>query len=947
MSDTHSTWRHRMLEPTPRSLLALVATSALAVAQPAHAQTGDFDIACDTTTDLPCAFRARTLDMQKVPAVLKFQARISQAKLPRGDGSFGELYVKLVRGTEVLCVEQFRNIRVTDGWVNIEVGREMNCELDEVIAENNGLSFQLCPGGAENCLRSVTLAASPYATKTSFASLATEARHANLVGQANYAHRATADDDLLARNTIGLGYFDFFTPTADKATALHPLAAFEAYANSGFISWTPTRDAEALRLHIAAKSHGSNHVSELRSLHLASESTTASGDLTISPPSGGKGLVVDRRGIHVTGDSDIDGRLDLSQALTVSSGGAEITGDSDTTGELTVDSRMNVLGGGIDVTSDSDIRGELTVTQMLAVLSGGAKVAGPSIVDGTLLVHGATTISGGGLEVTGDTTLSSTLAVDDQTTVGNGLRVLAGGLRVSSGGLAVSVGDANITGDARFVGSVSAQDIQVNGAISALDALKRRHRFLALGGNSLLVNPDGTLDSTVVAGVVRFTGPVTFNAGTIDPDQAENFVLARGEIRDLVFGGGLTILDSSQFEAGIVDGLEVSGGATIRDGLSLAGGVSGSLSLSAGLTVSGRSDFVGPLSFVAGITGSANVFGGITTQTLSVTDSTTLNGAASFAGGITGPVAFSGRLALPATANLNVLGTTTFGNLTANQNIVANATASLGGANTFAGGIAGNTTFANDVSVSGLSVLNGATSMNGNLIVDGPARFNGAVSFGGSFAGTTTFENVNVTKNLTVASTSTFTGPVSFTNGIAGSLALSSATISSGLKTSGWSVFEGVVSLTGSVSGLDNLPSYVKITGEDRALKLGPITTIGNVSIQGSLTLVGGLSQLNASSLQVMTSLVSSRDTEARSVWAGRTVNVMGKLVNPRCRVCINYSDNLGNNAVDHKHACVKLSDGEGSGMMQLSGDVNGDDVFAISYVCDGGPSETGSGWVF
>lgn len=947
MSEAHHVRKSRGATSAKRLWAALVATSALA-APPAHAQSADADITCDLTGDFPCTFGARELALQKVPSVLKFQARVSQAKLPRGDGAFGTLFVKLLRGTEALCVEQFKNIRIVDGWINLEIGREMNCELDEVIAENDGLSFQVCPGGAENCLRATALGASPYAIKSSFASIAYEAHHANLVGQAHYAHRATADDNMLARGELGIGYFDFFSPTAEKATALHPTVSdFAPYLNSGFISWTPSRDEEALRVHIAGRRIGSNDLAELRSLHLVSDRTVASGDVTVAPSVDGAGLTVKAQGLHVTGNSDIDGTLGLTRDLAVTSGGADVTGDSQVTGELGVTRRTTVHSGGMDITGDSDNYGELTVSQMMAVLSGGVSVKGASTIGGTLLIHGTTTVSGGGLAVTGDSQIGGRLSADGHTTIGDGLFISTGGARVSAGGVEVTAGGVNITGAGRFVGRVDATDLELRGPIYALDAVNRRHRFLALDGTQMKLNPDQSLDATVMKGPVRFTGTVTFEAGTVDPDQVENFLLARGEIRDIELGGALTIADAAQFTAGVAGGLSVAGGATLRGGLAVPGGMVGGLDIGGSLVISGASSFDQAVTFSQGISGALGVNGPMSTATLDISGASTLTGPVTFAGGVSGAVTFGGRLTTPEAATLSVLGASTLASLTVNQPITANGATTLAGKATFAGGVTGNATFGSTLSVTGATVLTGATSLASDLTVDGPTRFNGSVSFGGAFTGTTAFENIGISKNLTIGGTSTFNGPVSFPGGISGNVNVSSASVANGLTTSGWSVFNGAVTFSGQVSGLDDLPDYVKFTGEDRGITLQSVNVSGDATVQGSLTLLGGLNALNVTNLRVLTDFQAERATTAKSMRVGGPLIVTGTFSAPKCRICFNYSDSLGDDSADHKHACVNLVDGADSGMMELSGDVNGDDVFGIAYVCDDGDSENGDGWVY
>ncbi len=117
-----------------RSLLTLLLVSSVAL--PASAQ----EITCNKTADYPCSFQLESVGLSKVPPIFKFQSRVSQAKLPIGAGQFQTVLVKLLRGTEVLCLEEFKNVIVTNSVLNLEIGQNMSCELDSVIAENTDLS---------------------------------------------------------------------------------------------------------------------------------------------------------------------------------------------------------------------------------------------------------------------------------------------------------------------------------------------------------------------------------------------------------------------------------------------------------------------------------------------------------------------------------------------------------------------------------------------------------------------------------------------------------------------------------------------------------------------------------------------------------------------------------------------------------------------------------------
>jgi hypothetical protein len=254
------------------------------------------EVACDGVEDFPCSFQGEAVSLQKVPAIFKFQSRVSQAKLPLGEAVFETVFVKILRGTETLCQEQFSDVTVQGSVMNLEIGRNMSCELDEVIAENPSLAFQVCLGGQENCLRPLDLAASPYAIKSSFASQAQSAHQADISGQAHYAHRVTADRDLLLRNKLGTGYFDFYTHPAEAVEALYNAEDYLEYANSGFIQWTPLSAEGAFAIHIVAKDPQTDELRMLDRFVVAANESILRGSLTVT-----------RGGAHVVGDSEIEG----------------------------------------------------------------------------------------------------------------------------------------------------------------------------------------------------------------------------------------------------------------------------------------------------------------------------------------------------------------------------------------------------------------------------------------------------------------------------------------------------------------------------------------------------------------------------------------------------------------------------------------------------------------
>jgi hypothetical protein len=94
----------------------------------------------------------------------------------------------------------------------------------------------------------------PYAVKASFASQAQEAHRAEIAARAHYTQRITADSATLGQPKIGVGFYDFLTPTGTA-----PVAALRAVnpqgqadLRGGFLQWAPM-DATNKILNVSAR----------------------------------------------------------------------------------------------------------------------------------------------------------------------------------------------------------------------------------------------------------------------------------------------------------------------------------------------------------------------------------------------------------------------------------------------------------------------------------------------------------------------------------------------------------------------------------------------------------------------------------------------------------------------------------------------------------------------
>lgn len=466
---------------------ALVGPASLVLAQ---------EIQCDAAGDLPCGFEIRQIEVTRPPALFNFQARISKAKLPVSDLASVLVTVKLLRGQEVICMEQMGGVSINDSILNLTIGQQMSCSLDEALAENTDLALQICLGSPTNCLKPVELEGVPFAIKASFAGLAQESFLAETAGQSNYARRASADRDMLIRKQVGTGYFEFLAPTdkKDEASDLYGDSdSFTPFKFGGFIQWTPVRAPGAMILHVAGKDVGTDRLTLLDELVLAASVTTFSGDVVVQPAEDGDGLQVYDGGLMVTGNTEFKDNLHLLGPVELH-GPLDVSGPTEVSGSLTAEASSSVLAGGLDIAGAVLIKGALLVTGALDVMDGLVAQSNATI-EGILTLASATVK--GTMTVLGNSTLA---------------KLTAGTLSVENGITAVAVDSS---------GTVS-----VGGDLAVETAL-------------------------VVGGPVLFKGHVVFEGGTGPPgDELDPLYLwAEDEVRSLSLGGAQTLAGATTLGA--------------------------------------------------------------------------------------------------------------------------------------------------------------------------------------------------------------------------------------------------------------------------------------------------------------------------------------------------------------------------------------------------------------
>ena len=495
---------------------------ALALLAPLGARAQD--VPCDSLSEFPCGYQLEDHALQRAPTLFKLQARVAQAGSMIGEAKFTDLAVKLRSGTDVLCTEKFKNVQIRASLMNLEIGHEIDCELDDVLASNGDLNVQLCYGATgESCLPEFPLSSVASVVRATWVWTSERAHRADRAAQAHYTHRFTADRDLGDRETLGTGYFDMETPSEAAAAPLYDAQGFAPYRDGGFLLWTPVRNRQAMTLSIASKSDGDDRLQALDELVFASTLTRTLGRLRVTPSSA-SGLTVTARGAHVAGDSSIAGDLLVSGSLT-HEGTLSVSGNGTVGGTLTV-------GGGFTV-------------------GGGAVVTGASDIDGHLGIVGGADVTGD-LQVTGDSSIAGLLVV---------------------GGSGTSL---TVTHDLAVLGATTAASVHVTGAAEATESLTAPTAAVAGSASAGTLAVAATLD---VKGDTLFKGHVTFLGGTARPGNPPNmaYVQSSNEVRDLAFGGPMTLASGAVLGGDLTGALQRLKGARFQ----LAGTAPGTCTLAA------------------------------------------------------------------------------------------------------------------------------------------------------------------------------------------------------------------------------------------------------------------------------------------------------------------------------------------------------------------------------
>jgi cysteine-rich repeat protein len=421
-------WRALPALALSLGLSGALGSEGAALAQPASPLSARHGSPCAPNSTEPCRPALLEGGVQKSPAVFYLQARVSPAKLPSGRGKV-EVFVNISNTSgDVLCRESFsKPAQIREGVLNLEVGRGMDCPLDEVFAENTALRVQLCLGSPTSCMRPIDLTAVPFALSAHVATEVKQARHATLAARADVSHRVTADADVLKPSAVGYGYFDFFTPTPAQRDAF----VSGSQGGDGFMLWSPVRGAEEGEvfpanqvLFVGEDTQG--EIATLQRVHLVAARARVMGRSRVL-----SGHAVVRGSAQIEGEARVHQRLSAPQLVVHHSGGADalgVIGDSALIDHLAVSEGVSVRGGATlrarvsaPSTSVSGVaRAEQQTATLGAVQARGAVTAQ---VDRRLEVGGDLSVAGEPLERLNAPPSRRGLEVEGATLVGGEVRV--------------------------------------------------------------------------------------------------------------------------------------------------------------------------------------------------------------------------------------------------------------------------------------------------------------------------------------------------------------------------------------------------------------------------------------------------------------------------------------------------------------------------------------------
>lgn len=506
----------------------------------------------------PLASQASALGPQMVRPKLSFQTRISQATLPILEGL---LYRVKVKYKDLLdegdCEEEFREVKVQDSLLNLELGLNAGCDFASAIAQRASLSFELCftldvraPAGSpessvegeERCFNhEIEVGSAPYALNVSHAVEAESVYEANTALISSYAHKLAAQSAPLARYEQPPHFSVHTRPPQGlgvSALRLDPERpeTLVPYQEAGYVKWHPLvttgdSDPDAYALYIAQGSP----FAYLNQLILGAHTTDWYGPRPPVAPSTNRAPLLEgasQSGLSVRGRVVVEGDLQVSagrvvvdqatvvsQGARVERGGAIALGQARLNGAVSASRTLNqgwrsptLSSAGVPSYS-VQVGGALHFVGPLSLLPLAQRTGLPSArEDQSSLLNVADRVDlHGGAHV--DARRGSPSQVEPEVKVTGDANINAHA-SVSAGALDV-VHDLNVQGNLAV-----RRTLELGDSISLLRE-GATQEVVKLSGDTLAFNhnPDQP-EGTPVYDEVRFKGRVLFaNRVTFDPGQ--------------------------------------------------------------------------------------------------------------------------------------------------------------------------------------------------------------------------------------------------------------------------------------------------------------------------------------------------------------------------------------------------------------------------------------------
>ncbi len=521
-----------------------------------------------TVSGKACKFGISNTNIEKVTPLFKLQAQISQAKIPVGDAVFSKLNVNILSGATQLCTEAFSDVKVRSGVLNLEVGRAVNCNLEDVIGKYNDLGFQVCIGdaGNANCLKAIQMESVPYSVKATYATQAQSAYRAEIASRSQYSQRLTADSNMLVNTdgstNLGSGFFDVQTPglngvtgTIDALTSVFPSLAGDV--SGSFFYWSPTSaDTNAKVINLTSRNMATTNLEPLTRFMVHAANTNLWGKLWV-------------------GDTSwLDKRATLNGGLTVTPGG-----DTQVQSFATFSAPVHFTGSA-PFADDA----QATFNAAVTVSNTGTLTAnGASTFNATSQFNAPVNASSAApITAAGTATFNNTVNVNGVTNLNNAATIGTG-----AGNTLTVNSTANMQGPATFNGTA---------------AFKNK---VDLGTASTAVNVIGT--STFSNNANFTSGTTTFQTGTtVDMTNATVKLPATASVNGMTVGGASTF----------------NGAATFNKSVTLGSGAGNTLTVNQPSTFNTSATILGPVSItgtgpaaVLSVAGPANFTNGITIGT--------------------------------------------------------------------------------------------------------------------------------------------------------------------------------------------------------------------------------------------------------------------------------------------------------------------------------------------